>query len=78
MTDRNTLADNDIKDFDKPSRYVLNNHKAGQLGTIPLDLCTDCAKKFDEIDNEESGKSDLKQKLISGEDRRGRRLKYEQ
>jgi hypothetical protein len=24
------------------------NVKVGHLGTIPLDLCTDCVKKFDE------------------------------
>ncbi len=40
------------------------NVKVGQIGTIPLDLCTDCVKKFDE---NTPGKSNLKQQLISPE-----------
>jgi hypothetical protein len=53
--------------FNKATTII--NVKVGRLGIIPLDLCTGCAKKFDENDNEESGKSDLNQKLISDEDR---------
>ena len=34
------------------------NVKAGQLGTIPLDLCIECVKKFDQ----NTGEADLKQK----------------
>jgi len=36
------------------------NVQVGRLGTIPLELCTDCVKKFD--DENSSGKADLKQK----------------
>ena len=71
MTDSNTLADYNIKDFDEPSRYVLDNHKVGQIGWIAIDVCCDCLGKLDGNDNGKSfGKSHLKQKLISGEDRR--------
>jgi hypothetical protein len=64
--------------FNKATTTI--NVKVGQLGTILLDLCTDCVKKFD--DENTPGKSNLNQKLISGEDRRvtsiqGRTLKYE-
>jgi hypothetical protein len=52
--------------FNKANTKI--NVKVGQLGTILLDLCTDCVKKFD--DGNTPGKSNLKQKLISGEDRR--------
>ena len=37
------------------------NVKVGQLGTIPLDLCTDCVKKFDE---NSSRKTDSQQNIV--------------
>ena len=46
------------------------NVKVGRLGWIVLDVCSDCVGKFDEDDNGKFfGKSDVKQKLISGEHR---------
>ena len=49
--------------FNKATTKI--NVKVGQLGTIPLDLCTDCVKKFDE---NTPGNSDLKQKIARNED----------
>jgi hypothetical protein len=41
------------------------NVKVGQLGTILLDLCIDCVKKFDV---NSSGKADSKQKIVTNEE----------
>jgi hypothetical protein len=69
MTDKNTLADNNIKDFDEPSRYVLDNHKVGQLGWIALGVCSNCVWKLDENDDGKPlGMADLKQKVIRNEE----------
>jgi hypothetical protein len=38
--------------------------RVGQLGTIPLDLCTDCMSKFDQV----PPKADLKQKIVRNEE----------
>jgi hypothetical protein len=45
------------------------NVKVGQLGTILLDLCTDCVKKFDVNTN---GKADLKQKIARNQEEKRR------
>jgi hypothetical protein len=39
--------------------------RVGQLGTIPLDLCTYCVKKFDE---NTPGKEDSKQENVANEE----------
>jgi hypothetical protein len=41
------------------------NVKVGQIGTIPLDLCTYCVKRFDETTPR---KNDLKQKIVTNEE----------
>jgi hypothetical protein len=41
------------------------NVKVGQLGTIPLELCTYCIKKFDESIPR---KNDSKQKIVTNEE----------
>jgi hypothetical protein len=51
--------------FNKATTKI--NVKVGQLGTIPLDLCTDCLKKFDE---NTPRSADLKQKIVTYEDKR--------
>jgi hypothetical protein len=43
------------------------NVKVGQLGTIPLDLCFYCVKKFDV---NTPGKEDPKQKTVTNEERK--------
>jgi hypothetical protein len=49
--------------FNKANTKI--NVKVGQLGTIPLDLCTNCVKKFD---GNTSGKADSKQKIVTNEE----------
>jgi hypothetical protein len=73
MTDTNRLVDYNIKYFDEPSSYVLDNHKVGQLGTIPLDLCTNCMKKFD-VNTLESKRSP---EMKMARERIGRQFKNE-
>jgi hypothetical protein len=43
--------------------------RVGHLGSISLDLCTNCVGKFDENDD---GESDLKQKIVRNEEDKGR------
>ena len=45
--------------FNKATTKI--NVKVGQLGTIPLDLCTECMKKFDE---NSSRKTDSQQNIV--------------
>ena len=49
--------------FNKATTKI--NVKVGQIGTIPLDLCTNCVKKFVESTSE---KVDFKQKIVSNEE----------
>jgi hypothetical protein len=49
--------------FNKATTTI--NVKVGQLGTILLDLCADCVKKFDETTPR---KNDLKQKIVTNEE----------
>jgi Zn finger protein HypA/HybF involved in hydrogenase expression len=49
--------------FNKANTKI--NVKVGQLGTIPLDLCTFCVKKFDE---NTPRKNDSKQKIVTNEE----------
>jgi hypothetical protein len=70
MTDSNTLEDYDIKDFDKLLGYVPGNHKVGQLGSISLDVCASCIRKFDENDGI-FGNIDLQQKIARNEEDAG-------